>query len=76
MITYAIVYQGIKYQGRELCALETSTIGEIVICPSFASTSLYERCVIPKFVRDGDEISFEILLHAVAADIHLLDAFR
>jgi hypothetical protein len=39
-------------------------IDEIIICPSFTNTSQDVKYVIRNFVRDGNGILFEILLHA------------
>jgi hypothetical protein len=57
-----IVYRGLRSGGGKLIPLYHSMIGEVIVWPSFASTSTDRDYVIERFITDEDSILFEILL--------------
>jgi hypothetical protein len=58
-----IVYRGIKVGGSQFIPLYQSMIGEVIVWPSFTSTSTTREYVINQFITGSDSILFEILLH-------------
>jgi hypothetical protein len=68
------VYRGIQQGGKILLPLYESLIGEVIVWPSFTSTSINRNFVISRFIKGEDSMLFEISLHpgdvAVAIDEH------
>jgi hypothetical protein len=58
-----VVYRGLKSGGVKLIPLSHSMMGEIIVWPSFASTSTDRDNAIEHFITGEDSILFEILLH-------------
>jgi hypothetical protein len=71
-----IVYRGIDHNGQQLLPLYYSMLDEVIVYPSFTSSTLNREYALTNFVGDNDGILFEIVLHpgTVAADIHELSA--
>jgi hypothetical protein len=58
-----IVYRGIQHDVQILVPLYESMIGEMIVWPSFTSTSSERELVISNFITSEDSLLFEILLH-------------
>jgi hypothetical protein len=58
-----VVYRGLKTGGLRLAPLYYSMIDEVIVWPSFTSTSKSRDVVIENFIEDEDSILFEIVLH-------------
>jgi hypothetical protein len=71
-----VVYRVISGNGSRLGSLYESMIDEVIVWPSFTSTSTDRAFVIAHFIKDEDSILFEIRLHpgAVPASIQAYSA--
>jgi TPR repeat protein len=72
-----IVYRGIQQNGKMLVPLYESMIGEVIVWPSFTSTSINRDFVISAFIKGDDSLLFEIALHPgdVAVAIEAYSAY-
>jgi hypothetical protein len=78
LLTNTTVYRGIDQRGQLLVPLYESMVGEVIVWPSFTSTSTNRTFVIEKFIRGEDSLLFEISLHPGddAAAIHNFSFYR
>jgi hypothetical protein len=65
------VYRGIKVSGSQFIPLYQSMIGEVIVWPSFTSTSTNQQYVINHFITGSDSILFKILLHPGNVAVHI-----
>jgi hypothetical protein len=68
-----IVYRVISGDGSKLGPLYVSMIDEVIVWPSFTSTSTNRTFVIDHFITDEDSILFEIQLHPGAVAVLIQD---
>jgi hypothetical protein len=68
-----VVYRGISSGGRAYADLFNSMVSELVVLPSFTSTSLSRRVAIEKFAKAYDGVLLEIDLHPGDIATHISD---
>jgi hypothetical protein len=55
-------FSSIQQDGKMLVPLYESMIGEVIVWPSFASTSINRDFVLSTFIKGDDILLFEIVL--------------